>query len=41
MVNDRHGRFASRSGATLPLVEVYRDRANGFDISDVHGKMCF
>jgi hypothetical protein len=31
-VNDRHGRFALRSGATLPLAEVYQDRANGFDI---------
>jgi DNA polymerase V len=40
-VNDRHGRFALRSGATLPLVEVYRDRANQFDICDVHGKTCF
>jgi DNA polymerase V len=41
MVNDRHGRFALRSGATLPLAEVYRDRANEFDICDVHGKTCF
>ena len=40
-VNDRHGRFALRSAATLPLVEVYGDRANGFDICDVRGKMCF
>jgi DNA polymerase V len=40
-VNDRHGRFALRSGATLPLAEVYRDRENGFDICDVHGKTCF
>jgi hypothetical protein len=24
-----------RSAATLPLVEVYRDTANGYDICDV------
>lgn len=40
-VNARHGRFVLRSGATLPLVEVYRDRSNEFDICDVRGKMCF
>jgi nucleotidyltransferase/DNA polymerase involved in DNA repair len=40
-VNRRHGRFALRSAATLPLVEVYADRANGFDICDVRGKFCF
>jgi hypothetical protein len=40
-VNDRHGRFALRSAATLPLGPVYNDRANGYDICDVHGKMCF
>ena len=34
-VNGRHGRFALRSGAALPLVEVYRDPANRFDICDV------
>jgi len=40
-VNARHGRFALRSGATLPLREVYRDQAQGYDICDVRGKMCF
>jgi DNA polymerase V len=40
-VNRKHGRFALRSGATLPLGVIYADRANAFDICDVHGKMCF
>jgi hypothetical protein len=40
-VNQKHGRFALRSGATLPLGAIYADRANEFDICDVHGKMCF
>lgn len=40
-VNDRHGRFALRSAATLPLVEIYRDGANGYDICDLRGKICF
>jgi nucleotidyltransferase/DNA polymerase involved in DNA repair len=40
-VNARMGRFSVRSGATLPLVDVYRDEAQGYDICDVHGKMCF
>jgi nucleotidyltransferase/DNA polymerase involved in DNA repair len=40
-VNARHGRFALRSAATLPLVGVYRDKSNEWDICDVHGKMCF
>jgi nucleotidyltransferase/DNA polymerase involved in DNA repair len=40
-VNGRHGRFALRSGATLPLGPIYADRANGYDICDVKGKMCF
>jgi nucleotidyltransferase/DNA polymerase involved in DNA repair len=40
-INRRHGRFAVRSGATLPLVEVYRDRSNEYDICDIRGKMCF
>ena len=30
-----------RSAATLPLVGVYRDPANEYDICDVRGKMCF
>jgi nucleotidyltransferase/DNA polymerase involved in DNA repair len=40
-VNGKLGRFTLRSGATLPLHEIYRDRANSFDICDVRGKMCF
>ena len=40
-VNAKHGRFQLRSAATLPLAEVYRDTANGYDICDVRGKACF
>lgn len=40
-VNERHGRFVLRSAATLPLASIYNDRANGYDICDVRGKMCF
>jgi DNA polymerase V len=40
-INERHGRFVLRSGATLPLTTIYRDTANGYDICDVRGKMCF
>lgn len=40
-VNERHGRFAVRSGATLPRVGVYRDPSNEWDICDMRGKMCF
>jgi hypothetical protein len=40
VVNDKHGRFALRSAATLPLGPVYADRANGYDICDVHDKTC-
>jgi DNA polymerase V len=40
-VNERHGRFRVRSGATLYLPAVYRDPANDFDICDVRGKVCF
>lgn len=40
-VNDRHGRFKVRSGATLYLPAVYRDPANQYDICDVRGKVCF
>lgn len=41
LVNERHGRFALRSGATLHLPSVYRDVANGYDICDIRGKTCF
>ena len=40
-VNGRHGRFALRSAATLPLAEVYADSSHSYDICDVRGKMCF
>lgn len=40
-VNARHGRFALRSAATLPLASIYVDPANGYDICDVRGKSCF
>ena len=40
-VNARHGRFALRSAATLPLGAIYSDRASSYDICDVHGKTCF
>lgn len=40
-VNARLGRFALRSAATLFLGDIYRDEANGYDICDVRGKMCF
>jgi DNA polymerase V len=40
-VNGLVGRFAVRSGATLPLKDVYRDSALGYDICDVRGKLCF
>ena len=40
-INARHGRFALRSAATLPLAAVYRDTANEYDICDIRGKLCF
>jgi nucleotidyltransferase/DNA polymerase involved in DNA repair len=40
-VNEALGRFALRSGATLPLADVYRDEAQQYDVCDIHGKMCF
>jgi nucleotidyltransferase/DNA polymerase involved in DNA repair len=40
-VNARVGRFVLRSGATLPLADVYRDEAQSYDICDVKGKICF
>ncbi len=40
-VNAAVGRWAVRSGATLPLRRVYDDPSNGFDICDVRGKTCF
>src|SRR5262249_61526084 len=40
-VNAAAGRFAVRSGATLPLHDVYRDDAQQYDVCDVRGKVCF
>ncbi len=40
-VNNRHGRFALRSAATLYLPAIYRDVANAYDICDIRGKICF
>jgi len=40
-INDAIGRFALRSGATLPLADVHADRANDYDICDIYGKSCF
>jgi DNA polymerase V len=40
-VNEHLGRFALRSGATLPLADVYRDEAQSYDICDIRGKICF
>jgi nucleotidyltransferase/DNA polymerase involved in DNA repair len=40
-VNEAIGRFALRSGATLPLADVYGDAANAYDICDIYGKSCF
>ena len=40
-VNGRTGRFAARSGETLPLGDVYGDAAQNYDICDIHGKHCF
>lgn len=40
-INNAVGRFALRSAATLPLVDVYGDAANEYDICDIYGKSCF
>ncbi len=40
-INDKIGRFALRTAATLPLVEMYADDTNDYDICDVYGKTCF
>ncbi len=40
-INGQVRRFALRSGATLPLSDVYRDEAQQYDICDVRGKICF
>ncbi len=40
-VNAKCGRFAVRSGATLPIADIYTDEASSYDICDIHGKTCF
>ena len=40
-INAELGRFTLRSGATLPLADIYRDEAQGYDICDIRGKICF
>jgi DNA polymerase V len=40
-INEKMGRFAVRSGSTLPLAAIYADEANNYDICDVRGKICF
>ncbi len=40
-VNAAVGRFALRSGATLPLKRVYDDPSHGYDVCDIRGKTCF
>ncbi len=41
IINERVGRFALRSGATLPLTELYTDPANNYEVCDIAGKTCF
>jgi len=40
-VNQKIGRFALRSAATLALPELYNDQAHNYEICDVQGKTCF
>ncbi|MCC7085550.1 MAG: nucleotidyltransferase [Pirellulales bacterium] len=40
-INERVGRFALRSGVTLPLIELYTDPANNYEVCDIQGKTCF
>lgn len=40
-VNRVVGRFAVRSGDTVPLKAIYDDPTNDYDICDVRGKICF
>jgi nucleotidyltransferase/DNA polymerase involved in DNA repair len=40
-INDRVGRFTLRSGATLPLTDLYADETCSYDICDIYGKTCF
>lgn len=40
-INKQVGRFALRSGETLYINDLYDDEAAGYDVCDIHGKMCF
>jgi hypothetical protein len=40
LINQRIGRFALRSAATLPLVQLYGDSANNYEVCDIQGKTC-
>lgn len=40
-INQRIGRFALRSGETLYINDLYHDEAAGYDVCDIHEKMCF
>lgn len=40
-VNAKVGRFAVRSGATLPLYELYNDEASDYETCDIYGTTCF
>ncbi len=40
-INDKIGRFALRTAATLPLIETYSDETNDYDVCDIYGKSCF
>jgi DNA polymerase IV len=40
-INQQVGRFALRSGATLPLFDLYHDEASDHETCDIHGTTCF
>ena len=40
-VGQKIGRWAVRSGATLHLPQIYRDKSNEFEVCDIRGKFCF
>ena len=40
-INERVGRFTLRSGATLPLTDLYADETSSYDICDIYGKTYF
>ncbi|WP_339909607.1 hypothetical protein [Symmachiella dynata] len=39
--NEKLGRFALRSAATLPLTDIYNDEAFNYDVCDIRDKTCF